>query len=646
MVKICLNMIVKNESKIITRLFDTVLPIIDTYLICDTGSTDDTIEIINNYFKGKNIKGKIIKEPFKNFGYNRTFALLAVKELDQKVDYILLLDADMCLVIEPTFKKENLTLDYYTIKQKNSQISYYNTRLIKVDCNAKCIGSTHEYYSIPNGKIGGKLDDLWIDDIGDGGCKSDKFERDILLLTEELKEQPNNSRTIFYLAQSYHCLNKYDDSIKYYQKRIEVGGWIEERWYSAYKIGIMLLSQNKPIEAIFWWLKAYDIHPKRAENIYQICKYYRENSNHHLSYHFYQLGKAIISDKINDVLFIEHDVYNYLFDYEYTILAYYLNLPNAGYKSCQLLNKSNDSIYNNLIKNYKYYYHLLLPESVIYLNSFLNKTINGHQYKLRSSTPCIFKQDNGYGINLRYVSYYIKDNGCYDLTVDHINPDYKIITINEYLKIDNNFEIIERCEMDYNYNVLDINSKYIGIEDIKVVNGKFFGTCYKNQLLIGYGEYDYFSGKHQPIIIKSPENRNCEKNWSLIENCDKIIYKWYPLTIGKIVGDNFIETDKFATPLFFRHIRGSSNGCYYQNEWWFLTHLVEHSEPRHYYHCIVILDNELKIKRWTSLFKLDKYPIEFGLGLIVEHNRILISYSTMDRNSNIGIYQHSSLIWM
>ena len=47
---ICLNMIVKNESKIITRLFDTVLHIIDTYCICDTGSTDNTVEIIKKYF--------------------------------------------------------------------------------------------------------------------------------------------------------------------------------------------------------------------------------------------------------------------------------------------------------------------------------------------------------------------------------------------------------------------------------------------------------------------------------------------------------------------------------------------------------------------------------------------------------------------
>ena len=57
---ICLNMICKNESKIITRLFDSILPIIDCYCICDTGSTDSTKQIIKEYFEIRNIPGKII----------------------------------------------------------------------------------------------------------------------------------------------------------------------------------------------------------------------------------------------------------------------------------------------------------------------------------------------------------------------------------------------------------------------------------------------------------------------------------------------------------------------------------------------------------------------------------------------------------
>ncbi len=94
---LCLNMIVKNESKIITRLFDSVISIIDCYCICDTGSTDNTVEIIQNYFKDKGITGKVVQEPFKNFCHNRNFALLYCVGMS---DYVILLDADMFLDIK------------------------------------------------------------------------------------------------------------------------------------------------------------------------------------------------------------------------------------------------------------------------------------------------------------------------------------------------------------------------------------------------------------------------------------------------------------------------------------------------------------------------------------------------------------------
>jgi glycosyltransferase involved in cell wall biosynthesis len=51
-------MIVKNESKIIVRLLESVYRIIDTYVICDTGSTDDTLAIMVDFLTSKGIKGK------------------------------------------------------------------------------------------------------------------------------------------------------------------------------------------------------------------------------------------------------------------------------------------------------------------------------------------------------------------------------------------------------------------------------------------------------------------------------------------------------------------------------------------------------------------------------------------------------------
>ena len=102
MPKLALNMIVKNESKIITRLFDSLIGIIDCYCICDTGSTDNTIQRICEYFLSHGIPGRVITEPFKNFEHNRTFALHACKDAANTggtyADYILLMDADMVLV--------------------------------------------------------------------------------------------------------------------------------------------------------------------------------------------------------------------------------------------------------------------------------------------------------------------------------------------------------------------------------------------------------------------------------------------------------------------------------------------------------------------------------------------------------------------
>ena len=89
MPKICLNMIVKNESKIIKRFLDSVVSLIDGYCICDTGSTDNTCEIIQTYFKEKNMPGKLVEKEFIDFATNRNFALEECHSLTD-IDYILL----------------------------------------------------------------------------------------------------------------------------------------------------------------------------------------------------------------------------------------------------------------------------------------------------------------------------------------------------------------------------------------------------------------------------------------------------------------------------------------------------------------------------------------------------------------------------
>jgi len=678
-VSLCLNMIVRNESKIITRLLKSVLPIIDTYIICDTGSTDDTISIIKTFFDEHNIHGEVISEPFKNFGYNRTFALKAARN---KATYALLLDADMIFKIEPNFNKQNLTKDAYMIIQKGGGLNYYNTRLIRLDIDSKCIGPTHEYYDLPSGHTNEKLESIWIEDIGDGGSKANKFERDITLLQDGIKEEPNNGRYYFYLANSYFNTGRHGESIQYYKKRIELGGWVEEIFYSYLNLGHAYMKTGQDGDAIFAWMNGYNHHSSRSETIYEICKYYREKGKNKLAMVFYNIGHSI-PYPVNDSLFIHKDVYDTGFDYELSILGYYNNYPDTFKVFSRLMNKNNQS-YNNLLSNYKFYCPKLSSDKYLIkkiggIEVKENMTICGTNYEMNASNPCIFRMRDmatdtttdtdtyKYMINIRFVNYKLNRDGTYTFNAN----DGKIVTVNKI------FELDEELNLKENPIILmpdNNNLRYVGIEDIKpfdIPHPKTIGECLRagfsksclpflgtiqnpinHKLSIGYGEIDMNDLNKQISYapISTPYNKDCEKNWVFYGDY-KIVYQWYPLTIGTIIKkyiDNdtnkqpelYFEKEKdIEMPPFFQQVRGSTNGFTFGNEIWFICHVVEYCQPREYYHFFAVFDKEtMDIKRWSNLFKYEGEKIEYSLGLIVEEERIIISYSKWDSSPSIAVY--------
>ena len=91
-------------------------------------------------------------------------------------------------------------------------------------------------------------------------------------------------------------------------------------------------------------------------------------------------------------------------------------------------------------------------------------------------------------------------------------------------------------------------------------------------------------------------------------------------------------------PKMFKRARGSTCGYKYKNEIWFVTHIVSYEQPRHYYHVIVVFDNDMNLQRYSAPFKFDSDPIEYCLGLVVKDNNVVISYSTWDRTTRIGVY--------
>lgn len=639
---ICLNMIVKNESKIITRLLESVVSLIDTYCICDTGSTDNTKELITTFFNKHNIKGVIFDEPFHNFQYNRNVALEHCWKLD--TDYILLMDADMVLDVKPNFNKKDLVDDSYDLLQGSNDFQYYNKRIIrnKLPFKYQCV--THEYIDCPPKSTSNRLSTLFIKDIGDGGSKSDKFKRDIRLLTQGLIDEPKNIRYLFYLANSYFDDNQTDKAIEYYEKRIKAGSWFEEVWYSYYRLGQCYERKKEMEKAIYNWLLAYEFYPKRSENIFKITRYYREQRKNNLCYFFYKLGKSIPYPS-ECSLFIEKNVYDYLFDYEYSIIAYYLNetknldMTNVYTK---LFNLAPQWMTQGLLQNYQFYVKQLQSIKTIQLKNSFFKTINGHRYTFVSSTPSIVQHHDPnfptskYVMNLRHVNYKINSDGVYP-SYDHI------VTYNQRRVLDESFNVLHEKMYE---NMID-KRLYIGIEDIKLFSYKghviYTGTIFQkhDKIGIGVGIYNDQVEKLEYDEIKSPVNAECEKNWVFFNHNDKLrlIYKWYPLTIASIKDSTQLDIiEKRDMPIFFHIARGSTNGFEYNNEIWFIVHGVYYNKPRDYYHSIVVFDKDMNLKKYTNWFKFQKQKIEYCIGLIVEENRIITTYSTWDRVGYISTY--------
>lgn len=333
---ICLNMIVKNEAKNMPRCLQSVKDVVDYYVIDDTGSSDNTAELIKEIMDGYGIKGEIFHTPWQNFGYNREQAL---RHVDGKADYCLILDADSALHYEDKAIFDNLTADAYMIEWRAGSMVYRLPTLFNIKrCEWHWRGAVHNYLA-GNGKSE-NLDGVRVEYIPGGGAKShglsskDKFLRDAKLLEEELKEKPNDPRTTFYLAQSYRDAKNFQLAYKYYNKRIALGGWVEEVYEAMYQAA-KCKNEAEAVFALDDFLAAYNYRPSRAEPLHEIARHYRQTKMYSLAYSFAKTGVTIPCP--SDILFVQRDVYEWRLLDELAIAAYWTGRYKESEELCDKL---------------------------------------------------------------------------------------------------------------------------------------------------------------------------------------------------------------------------------------------------------------------------------------------------------------------
>jgi len=328
-------MIVKNEAADIGRCLNSVKDVVDYYLIADTGSTDGTPEIIKELLKG--VEGEVLFHDWVNFGHNREKILQCAYQ-NKNIDYCLIIDADEELIGDKSaFKK--LTADCYAIERRQATISYHLPSLINIKRQEwHWKGVVHNYLS----GLGSReiLEGVTIlHHYGKGGKSSglsqrEKFLRDAALLEEEIRKNPSDTRSVFYLAQSYRDAGEPQKAYENYIKRVELGGWAEEVYYSMLQAGSCKedISGNFPLED---FLEAYNYRPTRVEAVHDIVRYFRSKKQYYLAYLFAKEGNKIPPSK--DVLFVRRDMEEWRMKDELAISAYWIGKYKESEELCDEL---------------------------------------------------------------------------------------------------------------------------------------------------------------------------------------------------------------------------------------------------------------------------------------------------------------------
>jgi len=679
--RIVLLTMVKNEEKNVRRLISSVKGWVDGVVLCDTGSTDSTVSLTKALLKEFNLPGMVYEYDWENFGKSRTKSFESFQDWvknhsswDPNTVWGLLLDGDMILTDNGGLHGHLSNLDEHVggcqLPQKNGNLIYKNTRLLRASATWKCIGSTHEYWECTNGKRSHAFELPIITDIGDGGCKADKYERDARLLEEDLKTDPNNVRTHFYLGQTYMSINKQQDAIKMFTRRIQLGGWEEEIYIAHIYKGDCLKTIGKPLEAVEEWMKAWHLRQHRTEAALRIINHYRCSSNYNFIAMTFiekviqlQLGETLEGVKLypalknNDSLFVSHTDMSYSLWEELGIIAYYTGkIDGARFRlDTRILNGALNFEQRNRLTDLYRWYKWKLPTVKQYKINIGEDIIPSLKADIwKAYNPTIYRENDRYLVNLRHANYE---------TVNAKQFTFRsggdiVMTRNVIVEFNSNFEVLkdrfEPVEFKIPEKYIVNNSTRIhGLEDCRWLGTKslvgtsrqFYPSETNKMVRIDVDMKTKTLVRMKPLTSPVPaEEDMCQKNWLpfIWKGEEAFVYHLNPFRIFTMKGA-LISAWNSKKGVSFDGLRGSAPPVPWKSSIMpdECLILVAHysfygGEGRRYYHRFLTLDNNLIPSRLSKTFTIaNDEAIQYVSGMCESLNggNYIITYGVNDCNA-------------
>ena len=379
---ICLNMIVKDESHIIRGTLDMLCSKIrfDHWVICDTGSSDNTREIITQFFNEKNIQGELHCDEWVDFGHNRT---LALERAFNKTDLLLVFDADDEIhgtIAIPT----EVVFDEYHLKfgVPKSGMNYTRTQIINNRKRFKYLSVLHEFISCQEASPARTCilnGDYYLISGRSGSRNKDpnKYLKDATILATAhavalAKGDDLYKRYAFYCANSYRDCGRHEDAIKWYKITLSQDNWAQEKYLSCLYIHQCYESLNQTEHGYFYLVKAFSYDNERVECLYPLIVHYCCENMNEIAYNYFRMVKLSTPQNNAGKLFVETDKVGFYVPYYMIIVADRVGDRECGIRMYEIIFKEKHRTFSawhlrNLMHNLKFFINHVKPDA---LNTF------------------------------------------------------------------------------------------------------------------------------------------------------------------------------------------------------------------------------------------------------------------------------------
>jgi hypothetical protein len=364
-------LMVKNEAPVMEM---TLQPLVDAgitdFLIYDTGSSDTTIQITQDFFINNNITNFVIEQgKWIDFATCRNRALELTEQHFPDATFMLMLDAEWILhngadLLQFCKEHTDDTQSLYSIQIQTLNIAVDYSRLFRCQSKIRFIGKIHEFTNIPAQKtIDKHIYFEWNRTVYGKEKSKLRWLRDLDVLLQELQENPENARTVFYLAQTYFCLEDWTNAAKWYEHRSVMNGWDEETFIATFTLATTYGYLGNHEKMISNYLKAFALRPCRAEPLIRLAEYYYQIQSYELCYLFARHA-CTIAYPVHECALVEKWLYKFLRYNLLSSVAYYVQDFKLGKQATlQALKAQPDLKY--LHDNLKEYESMLTENRIV-----------------------------------------------------------------------------------------------------------------------------------------------------------------------------------------------------------------------------------------------------------------------------------------